>query len=220
MAEFESNSILCKLSLILSLTYSTKIDFLRGVVFSSKGDHIGNTHALLSSLDNVHKHAMDMKWPRIPALALDETIQWFTSSGIHPDARSKNTIHRAINAWSYQFTHLHERETSILFWTMLGIEALMANGSNNISVQIQAKTSILFGEPKEYSKKLSKLYNYRSRLVHGELNFVAKFSLDLEKPFMEYSDYLDFASSILLALIRTLIKSDKQEFTFQYSLRE
>lgn len=70
-------------------------------------------------------------------------------------------LQRAINAFSYLFSNINEKDSSNLFWIMLGIEALLAEDAHNIINQIKTKTSLILGEPTEYKKKLDKLYNYR-----------------------------------------------------------
>lgn len=210
--------VIFRLALIAHLTYATKIDFLQGVIFSSDDTYLDRTSILLSSLDYAYEHALKIGWPKMPALQLRETLSWFRNNDIHPDNNSKNKLHRAINSFSYQFSKLLENDTSILFWTMLGIEALLAEGSTNIIGQIKIKSSLILGEPIEYKKKLDKLYNYRSRFVHGDINFPAKFSSDYDNFEKEYYDYLTFATSILLSLIRHLISKDKFEFKFEYRL--
>ncbi|HPH99469.1 MAG TPA: HEPN domain-containing protein [Chitinophagaceae bacterium] len=210
--------IIRKLSFIVHLTYSTQVDFLAGAIFSSDNKYLGKTETFLSFLNNAYEHALKIEWPKLESLKLQNTIAWFYTNNIHTDGNSKNKLHRAINAFSYQFSKLLENNTSILFWTMLGIEALLAEGNNNIINQIKVKSSLILGQPTDYKKKLDKLYNYRSRFVHGDIDFPAKFSNDYDNFEEEYFDYLHFATSILLALIRYLIVNNKNEFQFEYKL--
>lgn len=211
--------LLSRLALILNITYATKIDILSGVVHSDQDKYLDKTDIIISSLDFAYEVQLKTKWPKIVGLKLDETLNWYVTNNLHTDLNSKNKLHRAINSLSYQFSNLSEKDTSILFWTMVGIEALLADGSANIITQIKTKTSIILGEPKEYKKKLDKLYNYRSRFVHGDINFPAKFSSDYDNFEDEYYNYLHFATSILIALIRILIVQNKSEFVFEYRLK-
>lgn len=217
--EIISNDLITKLALLINLTYSTKIDFLAGIIFSKARKYIGKTKVLLSTLDFSYEHAKRIRWPVIKSLELNDTLSWFISNGLHTNYSSKNKLHRAINAFSYQFSNLHEKDTSKLFWTMVGIEALLAEGVNNVMGQIKSKSSIILGQPVEYKKKLDKLYNYRSRFVHGDIDFPAKFSSDYDNFESEYWDYLHFANSILLALIRTLVVMKKDAFEFEYRMK-
>lgn len=217
-AEITWNFILPKLIFIINLTYATKVDFLPGLILSNEGTYLGKSKLILSSLDDVHEYSMKIEWPNLHGLKLDQVIEWYNEFNLHPDDLSKNKLHRAMNAFSHSFSALHEKDTSVLFWAMLGIEALLAEGSNNIINQIKVKASIILGEPKQFKNKLDKLYNYRSRFVHGDINFPAKFSSNYDNFKGEYWDYLSFANSILIALIRHLIEQKKDKFTFEYKL--
>jgi Apea-like HEPN len=218
-AGITADFLLSKLALLINITYATKIDILNGVVYSNQDKYLDKTDIIISSLDFAYEIQLKTKWPKIVGLKLDETLNWYVTNNLHTDLNSKNRLHRAINSLSYQFSNLSEKDTSILFWTMVGIEALLADGSANIITQIKTKTSIILGEPKEYKKKLDKLYNYRSRFVHGDINFPAKFSSDYDSFEDEYYNYLHFSTSILIALIRTLIVQNKSEFVFEYRLK-
>lgn len=212
------NNILKRLSLLLHLSYNTKIDFLPGLIFYSSNSKrlIGKTEMLLSDIDMAYGHAIRINWPTIKQPTIKQTVNWFIDNDFHTDDLSQTKLQRAINAFSYSFSTFLEKETSELFWTMIGIEALLAEGSSNIISQIKSKTSIILKEPKEFKKKLEKLYNYRSRLVHGDLNFPPKFSSDYEEFEREYWDYSQFALSILIALMKELIIENKIEFKFEY----
>ena len=69
------------------------------------------------------------------------------------------------------------------------------------------------------TQKLGKLYDYRSRLIHGDIDIFPKFYTDYESFDIEYGDYSDFAVSILIALIRELIEKQKSEFEFELKLK-
>lgn len=211
--------ILSRFALLLNLTYATKIDLLPGVIYSNDNKFLAETEIILSSLDYAYEVQLKTKWPKIYRLNLTQTLEWYSSNNLHTDFNSRNKLHRAINSFSYQFSTILEKDTSILFWTMLGIEALLAQGNANIINQIKIKTSLILDEPKEFKKRLDKLYNYRSRFVHGDIDFPTKFSSDYENFESEYYEYLHFATSILLALIRTLIIQNKSEFNFEYRLK-
>jgi hypothetical protein len=214
-----TNHLIQKLSLLIHISYATKVDFLEGVIYDKK-EYLAGTKLLLSTIDFAYEHSDKMNWPRLNSIDIAKSVQWFSNNELHLDGNSKNKLQRSINAFSYSFSNLQEKDTSQLFWNMLGIESLLANGTNNISNQIRVKSSLILGEPKEYKKKLGKLYNYRSRFVHGDFDFPAKFSADFEVFEDEYWDYLSFSTSILLALIRKLIEKGKNEFDFEYKLIE
>ena len=214
-----ADHILQKLALLLNLSYNTKVDFLKGVVYSNE-EYIGESCLVINSLDYAYEHANTMNWPKYKRVGLSKTIKWFVKYDVHLEGNSQGKFQRALNAFSYQFISVLDNEITHLFWCMLGIEALLAEGSNSIFSQIKLKSWLIFGEPTEYKKKLSKLYNYRSRLFHGDFNFPAKYSADYDAFEKEYYDYSAFARSILMALIKELIIRSESEFKFEYTLVE
>ncbi len=214
------NRFLTRLNFLLNLTYSTNIDFIYGTVYSDKKEYIGKTDIILSTIMFAYRHSRKIKWPNIKSIKLTDTIHWFHRYNIHSDHRSKNNLHRAINAFSYLFGNLKRERSADLFWIMLGIESLLVEGNQNITLQFREKSTIILGIPKEYKRKLNKLYEYRSKLIHGSFNIFPKHFSDYETFEVEYSDYLDFAVSILLALIRELIIAQKSKFEFELKLKE
>lgn len=216
--EITVDNIVKRISLLLHLSYNVKIDFLSGVIFKANNPNrlVGKTEIIISNVDRSLVHAIKINWPTIKQPTISQTLNWFISHNYHTDDLSQTKLQRAINAFSYSFSNLREKDTSKLFWTMIGIESLLAEGSNNIISQIKVKTSLILGEPKEFKKKLEKLYNYRSRFVHGDINFPPKFSSEFDSFEREYWDYSEFALSILIALIKDLIIENKFEFKFEY----
>lgn len=216
---FLVNDYLIRLNLIINLTYSTNIDFLPGIITSDSEKLIGKTKTIICSVMNAYEHSSKMNWPKIKNLSIHDTIEWFHKFDIHPNFISKNNAHRAINAFSQLIGDVKTSNTGDLFWIMLGIESLLAEGSQGMTKQIKDKSILILGEPEEYKKKLNKLYDYRSRLIHGNINIFPSFYTDFESFDIEYSDYLDFAISILIALIRELIFNGENKFEFELNLK-
>ena len=221
LTEVIINHILEKLSIIIHLSYNTKVDFLSGIIFKitkNNSEYVGRTKILISDIDNAYIQAHKINWPKIQQPKIKKTVNWFIDNNLHLDGLSKTPSQKAVNALSYNFFNIHEKDTSNLFWTMVGIESLLAEGSNSIINQIKTKVNLILGEPKEFKKKLDKLYNYRSRFVHGDINFPAKFSADYDKFEMEYWENSHFALSILIALLKNMIIENKHKFEFKYIL--
>jgi hypothetical protein len=204
------------LSLLINLSYKMSLDFLRGHIIGDNKEYLGKTNIVCCHLDYAYESINKMEWPNVEGFSLETTINWFVKHKIVLNTTSNSKASRAINALSQMFGSLLEPDSSYLFWSVLGIESLLAEGINNISDQIKTKSILLFREPKEFTKKIKQLYNYRSRFVHGDMNIPPKFFYYHEEFEAEYGDYLSFSISILLALIRQLIREDKSEFKFEY----
>ncbi|TDO01248.1 HEPN domain-containing protein [Sunxiuqinia elliptica] len=213
------NDILNRLCFLINLSYSTNVDFLPGVIYSYNEEFIDKTKMIGSDIMFAYAHAKKINWPCIRNLKLIDTINWFNKFAIHPNDKSTNNAHRAINAFSYLFDDLNIEKSDHLFWVMLGIEALLAKGINGISNQIREKSAIILGKPTEYTRQLNKLYDYRSRLIHGDTNINPAFHFDYHSFKEAHYDYLAFGTSILIALIRELIYKQKTEFEFELKLK-
>jgi len=211
-----SRLVIRKLGLLINLSYEMSLDFMNGILVDPKENlFIGSTDIWHSHFDFAYTHTSKMNWPSLKGISISTTIDWLLDNDIPLNGTSNSKASRAVNALSHLFSDLSEKDSSFLFWSMLGIEALLAEGNENISSQIHQKAILILGEPKEFKKKLKQLYNYRSRLVHGETNFPAKFTYDGDEFDAEYWDYLAFSGSILLSLIRKLIVENKIKFSFQ-----
>lgn len=216
-----SNYIVKKISILSSLTYATSITFLPGFVYCNSSKS-GKTDFMIHSFEDSYIDSVDYKWPTYEILSFEKVLSWLNKYQISLDTTSKNKASRAINAVSYLINDSNlEHSKSHLFWAMLGIEALYASGSSNILTQIKEKVNIVLGEPKEFKNRLSKLYNFRSRLVHGDIDFSSRLGEDDWDDFeKEYYDQVSFATSILLASIKKLIAKDLTEFNFEIVLKE
>ncbi|MET3503436.1 hypothetical protein ABIC45_005073 [Mucilaginibacter rubeus] len=213
---FYANVYMSRLALLITLSYATPVVFLRGLVIENE-KLIGETDFVQNSLDFVYRHSHDINWPSFESPGLQKTLDWMIKYSIHLYSSSNGLASRALNAYSQIFnSDMFEKDTAHLFWCMLGIEALYAQGSNGVSEQIRQKIRLVLGEPTEFKKKLSKLYGYRSRLVHGDIDIPAKFSLDHQNFEKEYWDYNAFATSLLLASLKLLITQEINCFIFDY----
>lgn len=214
--EFVVESFISGLSLLINISYELSLDFLNGHILNDKNEYLGKTNMVFSHLDFAYEKSYKLKWPLLKGIKLEETINWFIKHNIVLDKSSNCKASRAINAFSQMFGKNDDPSSSFLFWSLLGIEALLAEGNSEVTNQIKTKCILLFGEPTEFKKKINQLYNYRSRFVHGDIDFPPKFYYNDEEFENEYWDYLFFSISILIALIRKLIKEDKTEFRFEY----
>jgi len=214
------NRFLTRLNFLINLTYSTNVDFIYGTAYSKDNEFIGKTDIILTTNMYCYEHSRKMGWPKIRNITLNETIEWYEKHKIHSDHRSKNELNRAINAFSRLFGNLKKESSADLFWIMLGIESLLVEGNQNITSQFREKSILILGKPKDYKRKLNKLYEYRSKLIHGSFDIFPRQFTDYKSFEVEYGDYVSFALSILIALIRELIYKQKSKFEFELKVIE
>lgn len=217
-SKFFVKELVSKFNLLINLSYSIVCDFLPGVVESNHEKTTFRIESITSNNFFVYNHIKKLNWPKIKSLKIRETVEYLYKNNIDLYSKSKNDLHRAINAFTYVFGDRKNGDSEDLFWVMLGIESLLVEGNQNITYQFKEKTKIILGEPSDFKKKINKLYDYRSRLVHGESEIFPKFNNNLDDAKDEHSDFVDFAISILISLIRELIYSNKIKFDFKIIL--
>lgn len=175
-----------------------------------------NVEALHTSLLDVNEEILEKGWPSLEKISLMGAWDWVINKVQYSKVIGDTPANRAMNAFSYQFNADNYED---LFYCLLGVEALYnTSSSDGIMEQIRVKTSILFGEPEEYKKRISQMYQIRSAFVHGSLNFPDKFYLYDAAPQYEefyhkkYKEALITAQCILVASLRLLIKHQATGF--------
>lgn len=168
------------------------------------------------------------KWPPIKELSIKKSLDWLRQHWSAFESISENRIQRALNAFSYLFhdDFLSDANASgDLFHALIGIEAIYVNGNNNIQEQVNQKSQILLGSRSDFKKIFSELYDYRSRYVHGQLNFINRFLVD-DKEDIAIDQHLNtykhsaFAIAILVSSLQKHIELDKNEFEFELILKK
>lgn len=179
------------------------------------------TEQTLSDLQSAVEYSEEIGWPKIERLQLSTVYDWMSSEDWLLDKVGGTPLIRAINAFSHIFGHGAEVGAGELFYSLIGIEALYAKG-DGIAEQIYQKTQIFLGPIREFRKKLKAMYNFRSRLVHGQLDFPAKFDNQVaaEEVEREYFDALCLAEAILVATLQGLVRRGWKSLEFEYTLKE
>lgn len=158
-------------------------------------------------------------WPKLQKLDFIQVWKWAIAQKGFLEGYSKNSVTRALSAFTYLFDENIEWQGPSLFWALVGIEAIYKEGNTGITEQIREKTQNLFGEPTEFKKKLTGMYNYRSRFVHGDLDFPSRHPSDeiSEAEFVwELSEHIDLAIGILAATFQELVQRNWSGFKFSY----
>jgi hypothetical protein len=170
--------------------------------------------------------SLNLKWPNIELVDIEKTWNWYFKYESGIDTISSSPIERAINAFSYLFDSSSDFRFGEIFWALVALEAIYCRGNYNLQGQLSLKTEIYLGKREEFKKSISKMYDFRSRFIHGDLNFPNKYFYDnLSKDFndfygSEYSQAVDLAVSIIIATFQKLIIDGKYEIEFETKLIE
>ncbi|MGB4776029.1 MAG: hypothetical protein WBP45_12700 [Daejeonella sp.] len=169
----------------------------------------------------------ELMWPPISELPFKVVFDFIQNHWAGIQNIPNNRVERAINTFSYIFhDNSLDNSASDLFYSVLGIEALFVSGHDNIQKQVDKKTQLLFGERKNFKKRFSQLYDFRSRYIHGQLDIVNRFFLNgsddqiYSKHMVPLYDNTLFAILIFVASIQKHIELKKTELEFEYKLKE
>lgn len=189
-------------------------------------DHIVSFPQLYS----IHRETLDLvkenKWPILKNLEFEKVFRWFSSNNFSLERCSTNRTERAINAFTYLFRDNLSGLVFDLYWSIVGIEILYCESNGALAEQINSKVPILLGELKEFKNKLKKMYNFRSRLIHGDINIPPQYLVepDEENFKITFEDDLFnstvLAVSILTATLQTMVIKNRGFIRFKYELEK
>lgn len=212
--------------LVIAISIAKKggIDIGEGARVFINGEYKAKFSSVIHNIGASIERANAIKWPKLKILDLEQTINWLNKYQNKTDSLSNDKISRALNAYSYLFkTRGGDDNASELFWAMVGIESIYAEGNANIVNQVNLKSQIFLGKRKEFKKSFNEMYDYRSRFVHGDLDFINNFVLrdNTEEVFKHWTDLgenQDLATAVLIATFQKLIVSNWTSLDFEYKV--
>ena len=104
-----------------------------------------------------------------------------------------------------------------LVWALIGLEALYGKGNVGLKSQLIEKTESLLGKMTMFKKEFGQMYDFRSRLVHGDKNFHFK---GFERiPEDGFSSQLrvseDLAITTLISTLKHMCSNNVHELNFR-----
>ncbi len=160
-------------------------------------------------------------WPTLQELEIAKVWRWLADQQDFLDGYGENPLSRALGALTYLFDEKFDLDPALLLWALVGVEALYVRGQSGLIEQVREKTKTFLGAPKAFKKKLQRMYDFRSRFVHGDLNFPGRHSLR-ETQEMEYvrelNEAISLAIAILIASFQELVVRDWKALHFSYTV--
>jgi hypothetical protein len=161
----------------------------------------------------------------IPRTDIDpeKVLRWtFSQNGVF-DGYSDTPAARSFNYFTRLFAErFHDDELTDLVWALAGIEALLVEGGRSSVGQLKQKLTAIFGTDGNLEwllKMTDKMYNYRSRMVHGNRQIRSAFRIFEEEQnknrFDEEYDSARFAIGILLMLLQEVIDRNETALRFK-----
>ena len=176
---------------------------------------------LCCSLDEAFKFGETYKWPPIKELKTEVVKSILEQNWQAFETVPQNRLQRALNAFSYLFhDNLKDNSHVDLFYSLIGIEALYVEGKDGVQKQVDQKSQLLLGARTVFKKKFNELYDFRSRYIHGQLNFPNKYPAGKLAGEVEKHRNLNFENAalailILVSSIQHLIELNKTEIEFE-----
>ena len=169
--------------------------------------------------------ARKIQWPTLYRMNCETVWNWASKHITMLDGFDGTPMGRAICAFSRIFERKTADEPMQLLWALVGLEALYVKGKSELMQQVREKSQVLLGRPGSYKKKINQMYDFRSRFVHGDLDFPGLCLLgDASDEFAKYSnelfDAIAIATAVLAATIQEVIRRDWNGLSFDYMVND
>ena len=159
-------------------------------------------------------------WPKLQIIDFLKVWKWL---GKHEDffkeGFSNSKMGRALGAFSHIFEYSTSDEPMQLLWALIGVESLYVRGQMALLEQVREKTQVFLGPQEGYKKRVIRMYDFRSRFVHGDLNFPGLYpAIDDFEIFGEnLLESISLAVAILAATIQEIIQRGWSGLEFSYN---
>jgi len=202
-----------------------------GTIKSRRGDVCLNERVLRSfySTISIHRESLDdvksLKWPNYMNLKIIDVWNWFNENDFSSQRFSKSKTEIALNAFSKLFGSDLSNISIDLIWSLIGIEALYCSGKEGLSEQIFKKTQVFLGEILDFKKRLKQMYDFRSRLIHGDLNIPPNhYYDDGDEENVKFEEDLYgstiLAVAVLTATLQKMVHEKRNCLNFKYVIEK
>jgi hypothetical protein len=175
---------------------------------------------LFSAVEASH----DLGWPKLSTPKLQTGWDWLRASGVLIGGMGVGRLGRSLAAVSHLTTADLESTSCIdLVWILLGLESLYSKGNVGLKEQLLGKTEAILGPRTENKKAFGIVYDFRSRLIHGNVDIPLRFTeFNAVETFADFHEELlrneELALAVLLATLQWMAVNDVTELNFEYSL--
>jgi hypothetical protein len=221
MACRELHSTFIDLYLALSIAHPGAIYFWECWQFADES-FLRSEHGALTTFEFAKKRAERLKWPEIRTLKIREVYEWLTRVPGFSDRRGIGRVGRAIAALSHLINMTsRDKDELSLVWALLGLEALYGQGNVGLKAQLLEKSEALLGPRTENKKAFGWMYDFRSRLLHGDIDILYQHNTHdatpaYEEIWHELNECEQMATAILLSTLQNLCQRNNYSLEFGY----
>lgn len=205
-----------------NLSQFGSLPVVKGIILQDEDEHSTGIKEIYSSnLYTASEYAKKWGYPLLRNIDFHTTWNWVTKQKDYLTGFSNSRTGRALSSFSYL---LGKDYTNLLFRSVMGIEALYAKGTSSLQEQVREKSQVVLGKQEAFKKIYSNMYNFRSRYIHGDLDFPTNHSLDMTNKTTNYNkdiqDATYFAIAMLGASLQELVIRDWNGFDFSYTVND
>jgi hypothetical protein len=165
------------------------------------------------SIQSAILYAQQLSWPQIEDIKIADAWEWYLHQEdyLEQEGFENDICTRALNAYARMFECPSLDVSMHLVWAMVGIEALYEQGKFDVMHQVRENIPQILGLYDGFKKEFNRMYESRSRFIHGDVDFPGLFVLGDAHPKYEQLDSdldrtVSFAASILIASLQQIIK--------------
>ncbi len=215
----EVETKLYDLVLFANLARPGSVELFGGDIYADNQYMLETKHLASWRFSEAADLAHREEWPNLESLAVSDVWRWGSVVEGLSLGFSDGPMGRALNA----LTHLCSMDASEpfeLFWALMGLEAIYIRERGSVMEQLRQKVQILLGTPKVHKKRFNRMYELRSRLIHGQLDFSSAYSsVEGSKPdkfVTDLKEATDLATALLLATVQEHVKRNLRDLKFSY----
>lgn len=204
-----------------NLTHFGSMPLFRGIIIQD-GDRTERLDEIKAYiLYHAMKFVEEIRYPVLHRLNFLSVWNWIIKREDFLTGFSNGSTGRALCCFSML---LNSEHPNLLFRSIMGIESLYAKGNGNLQEQVREKSQELLGKQESYKKLYTNMYNFRSRYIHGDLDFPVSENLDYTDKTTKYNKELEQATNYAIALLgatlQELIIRDWNGLEFKYDVTD
>jgi hypothetical protein len=218
----ELSTVAGHLVLALNIAYPGAIETGRRYQFV-EDQFVRSESGFVSRLAKANSEARKLGWPPLRELRVESVWRWMTEIPGLEEGHTRGPAGRALSALSYLFSDRYDGSPVVdLVWALVGLEALYGKGNLGLKGQLLEKSEVVLGPRTAYKKRFGSMYDFRSRFVHGDIDFplayVDSSSFGPERFDREAGESLFVAAAMLIATLQQLVGRGLHELSFSYTL--
>jgi hypothetical protein len=169
------------------------------------------------------REAEEKGWPQLESLRLDTCLEWLRRIPGFLEGVPYGALGRAVSAASKLLGFDAPAPGEGLMWCMIGLEALYTSGHEGLSAQLLEKAQVLLGQLQAHKKAFKGLYPYRSRFIHGDLDFPLAYTpYDALEAFMKSEMHLYdielLSTAFLIGSLQSMASAGRMDLRFHWAL--